>query len=108
MKERKENFSFRILRKDFKKILKDRIGHENRKVDIFATNRNKWIDSKVLKLKNPVICTDFFNFYPNKKASKDELKKDVEQYVPTLREKFQDTQLLFETTIVLDIFVSFH
>ena len=69
--------------------MSDWINHEKRVVDIVSTIRNTEHDLRNIKSNNPVLWIDKGIFCLKFWASKDELKKEFELYLPMLKEKNQ-------------------
>ena len=72
--------------------LSDWINHEKRVVDIVSTIRNVEHDLRNIKSNNPNLWIDKGNFCLKFWASKDELKKEFELYLPMLKEKNQSSR----------------
>ena len=65
------------------------IDHEKRVVRIVSTVRNMKNDSQILKATNPVLCADLGNFCVKFWSTNKKLKKEIDLYLPLLKEKHQ-------------------
>ena len=82
--------------------LSDWINHEKRVVDIVSTIRNMEHDLRNIKSNNPILWIDKGNFCLKFWASKDELKKDFELYLPMLKEKNQSSRRTALRKLILE------